>query len=105
MSETSHHPKIIFPDGFDERSEHEMPLRGYLSHALVELEDGSRYPVDFIDPVRLAQDLEVSVKWGIPCYAEPGLIVLPEVTVSSIENAVKYLHQHGFFEKLKPVNK
>ena len=105
MSETGHYPKIVFPDSFDERSEYEMPLRGCLSHVFVELEDGSRYPVDFIDPVRLAQDLEEYVKSGVPCYAEPGLIVLPEVTVSRIENAVRYLHQHGFFQHLKPVNK
>ncbi|HZE68209.1 MAG TPA: hypothetical protein VE135_01635 [Pyrinomonadaceae bacterium] len=82
-----------------------MSLRGYLSHALIELEDGSRYPVDFIDPVRLAQEVKDHVRLNIPCYAEPGLIVLPEVTLEQIERAVRYLHQRGFFGHLKPVNK
>jgi|ERR1700686_2492789 len=105
MSDTTYSPKIVFPNTFDERSKSEMPLRGCLSHVLVELQDGSRYPVDFIDPVRLAQELKDNIKLNIPCYAEPGLIVLPEVTLEYIENAVRYLHQHGFFEHLKPENK
>ena len=82
-----------------------MSLRGCLSHVLIELEDGSRYSVDFIDPVRLAQELKDYVRLNIPCFAEPGLIVLPAVTVEWIEKAVSYLHQRGFFEHLRPVNK
>jgi hypothetical protein len=105
MSDKSYHPKIIFPDSFDERSRFEMPLRGCLSHVLVELENGSRYSVDFIDPVRLAQEMNDNVRLNIPCYAEPGLIVLPEVTLERIKEAVRYLHRHGFFEHLKPDNK
>lgn len=34
-----------------------MPDRGYLSHVLVELDDGSRYHVEFIDPGRLGQEV------------------------------------------------
>jgi hypothetical protein len=93
--------KIIFPQGFDERSREEMPQRGYLSHVLVELEDGSRYPVEFIEPVRLTQELEDYVRLNIPCYAEPGLIILPEVTMERIEEAVAYLYRTGFFDHLK----
>src|SRR5260221_1330223 len=98
MSEKSFVPKIIFPDSFDERAKAEMPLRGCLSHVMVELEDGTRYPVDFIDPTRLAQEVGDNIRLNIPCYAEPGLIVLPEVTLESIEEAVGYLHRHDFFD-------
>ena len=97
--------KIIFPKSFDERSKHEMTLRGCLSNVLVELEDGSRHEVEFIDPVRLAQELKDYVGLNIPCYAEPGLIILPEITVERIEQAVQYLDGSGFFEHLKPINK
>jgi hypothetical protein len=55
-----------------------------------------RYPVDFIDPVRLAQDLADYIRSEIPCYAEPGLIVIPEVTLRRIQEAVNYLHERGF---------
>ena len=104
MSEKSY-PRIVFPDGFDERAEYEMPLRGCLINAFVELEDGTRYAVELVDPVRLAQDLEENLKHDIPCYAEPGLIVLPTVTVAAIDNAVRFLHRQGFFKQLKPANK
>jgi hypothetical protein len=99
------YPKIIFPDSFDERDAYEMALRGCLSHAFVELENGDRYPVDFIDPVRLGQDLADYIRSGIPCYAEPGLIVIPEVTLPRIQEALNYLNERGFFNQFKPVNR
>lgn len=105
MSHQRYSAKIIFPDSFDERSIQETPLRGCLSNVLVELEDGSRYQVDFIDPVRLAQELEDYGQLNIPCYAEPGLIVLPQVTLERIQKAVEYLHRHKFFDHLKPQNR
>lgn len=102
MSDPSYRPKLIFPSGFDERSREEMPLRGYLSNALVELQDGSCYPVEFIDPVRLAQEVQDYVRLNIPCYAEPGLIILPEVTLEHIEKAVQHLYDRGFFASFRP---
>lgn len=84
---------------------HEMPDRGYLSHVLVELDDGSRYQVEFIEPVRLGQELAGYVQHNIPCYAEPGLIVLREVTMQRVREAVQYLHRQGFFKHFKPVER
>lgn len=55
--------------------------------------------------MRLAQELKDYVGLNIPCYAEPGLIILPEITVERIEEAVEYLDRNGFFEHLKPINK
>ena len=78
MSDPSYRPKIIFPESFDERSREEMPLRGCLSNVRVELQDGSRYPVEFIDPGRLAPEVDDHVRLNIPCYAELGLIILPK---------------------------
>lgn len=93
-------PQIIWPEGFDERAAFEITLKGWLS-AQVELEDEDRYTVYFSDPVRLQQDLEENVKLGKPCLAEPGLIVLPEVTVEAIQGAVRFLWEQGFFANLK----
>jgi hypothetical protein len=105
VSDQTQSARIIFPESLDERSKQEMPLRGCLSHVLVELQDGRRYPVEFIDSVRLAQEVNDYVQFNIPCYAEPGLIILPEVTLERIEEAVQYLHRNGFFERLKPEDK
>jgi hypothetical protein len=93
-------PRVIFPEGCDERAAFETPLKGWLS-AQVELEDGCRYAVYFSDPIRLQQDLDEAVKSGRPCFAEPGLIILPEVTVEAIQDAVQFLWKQGFFAYLK----
>ncbi|MGH9753480.1 MAG: hypothetical protein ACREA2_11910 [Blastocatellia bacterium] len=97
---TFNRPRVIFPDGFDERAAFEITLKGWLS-AQVELEDGDHYTVYFSDPFRLQQDLDENVKLGKPCFAEPGLIILPEVTIEAVQDAVRFLREQGFFANLK----
>ncbi len=94
---------VIFPEDYDERAEYETPRKGYLNGVVVQLEDGSRYQLSFIDPVRLQQDLEAEAKAGDAYFAEPNLIVLPEVTTATITKAVKGLVEEKFFEHLKPL--
>ena len=96
-------PRIVFPEGFSEQDSFEMLHRGYLSHATVEAEDDKKYPVYFVDPTRLQQDLLAYTKLGTPFFAEPGLIVLNEVTVEVIHAAVEALWKQGFFEYLRPI--
>ena len=93
-------PRVIFPAGFDERAAVEAPLKGWLS-VQVELVDGCRYTVYFSDPMRLQQDVDDAVHNGRPCFAEPGLIIVPEVTVQTIQDAVQFLWKQGFFTLLK----
>jgi hypothetical protein len=93
-------PQVIFPEGFDERAAFETPLKGWLK-AQVELEDGCRYAVYFSDPIRLQHDIDEAVKGGRPCFAEPGLIIVPEVTGEAIQDAVQFLWKQGFFASLK----
>jgi hypothetical protein len=93
-------PRILFPAGFDERAAVETPLKGWLS-AQVELDDGCRYTVYFSDPIRLQQDVDDAVQHGRPCFAEPGLIIVPEVTVQAIQDAVQFLWKQGFFAFLQ----
>ncbi|MDQ3927535.1 MAG: hypothetical protein M3328_00150 [Chloroflexota bacterium] len=94
------YPRIIFPDEFDERAEIEMPMKGWL-RARVEIEKGRSYGVFFMDPVRLQQELTDLVGCGEPCFAEAGLIIVPDVTVAAIEKAVLFLWERGFFSQLK----
>jgi hypothetical protein len=93
-------PRIIFPEGFDERAAFETPLKGWLN-AQIELADGCRYSVYFSDPIRLQQDLDEAIESERPCFAEPGLIIVPEVTVKAVQDAVQFLWQQGFFADLK----
>jgi hypothetical protein len=97
---TRSNPRVLWPAGFDERAVVETPLKGWLS-ATVELDDGCRYAVYFSDPMRLQQDLDEAVRHGKPCFAEPGLIIVPEVTVQAIQDTVQFLWKQGFFASLK----
>lgn len=101
--EASSYPKLHLPEWFDERAEFETTFKGYLNDVEVELEDGDRYRVFFIDPTRLRQDLEEEVRLGMPYFAEVGMIVLPEVTINNAKAAIKSLLEDGFFASLKPL--
>jgi hypothetical protein len=98
--ESPNGPRILALEDCDERAAFELPMKGWLSTQL-EFEDGRRYSVYFSDPIRLQQDLEGLVASGSPCFAEPGLIVLPEVTVDAIRDTVQFLWKQGFFKELK----
>jgi hypothetical protein len=94
---------VSFPEGYDDRLEFETPSKGYLRDVLVGLEDGTRYKLFFIDPVRLEQDLQADVADGREYYGEPGMVVLPEVTTEAIRKSISGLLRDGFFRWLKPV--
>jgi hypothetical protein len=96
-------PEIVFPQGFDARREAEMSDKGYLSNVAVRFEDGSRFLVNFIDLVQLSQDLQAESESGTPYFAEPGLIVIPQVTREILRTAVVGLRRERFFESLRPI--
>ncbi len=91
---------VVFPDWYDERAEFEAPAKGFLPDVEVRLEDGSRHRLFFIDPIRLQQDLEEEARAGRPYFAEPGMVVLPEVTTASIREAVAGLWRDGYFSRM-----
>ena len=77
--------------------------KGYLNGGLVQVETGDCYRVYFIDPFRLKQDLEAVSELGRPYVAELGMVVLPEITLESINGVLGHLLADGFFDNLKPV--
>ena len=93
---------IVFPDWYDDRAEFEHASKGFLPDVSVRLEDGAEYSLYFIDPVRLAQDLECETQSGRPFLAESGLVVIPTVRSEAIRTAVAGLWHQGFFRRLKP---
>jgi hypothetical protein len=103
MPETRSIAKIIFAPGMDQRGLDEAPDRGYLSHLLVEI-DGSRlYPVFFYSPGGLQSDLETNSKLGKPWVAETGMIIVQELTLEAMQDAVQALCDQGYFEYMTPV--
>ena len=99
---SNHSFTVHFPDWYDERGEWEVESKGWLQGATVELANGNRYPVFLYDPVRLQQDLEADAKQGRPWVAEPGLIVLPELTRAAITAVIEQLVKNDFFQHFVP---
>lgn len=95
-------PHLVFAGGFDERAADDAEARGYRAAVFVEFDDGRRYEVVFYDPVRLAQDLEDETAAGNPFISEPGLIVVPGVTLVNMQAAVAKLARERFFDVLVP---
>lgn len=98
------YPRLVFPYGFDKRDNFEAPERGFYGPAVVEMSGDKKYAVTFYDPARLAQELEILCVAGTAWLAEPGLIVLQEVTEDNMRAAVKQLAEDGFFDYLSPLD-
>jgi hypothetical protein len=103
MATTIPQATIEWPDWWDDRAEYEMTQKGHLSGLIVRLDDGSRYEINFIDPVRLGHDLAMDTQAGTPFFAEPGLIVVPEVTLPAVRTVVERLAADGYFRHLQPL--
>ena len=102
MEPTCKVPRLVFPEGFTERDEWEMERKGFV-YAFLECDDGRRYPVMFIDPVRLAQDVEATLQSGQSYYYEFGQIVVPEVTIPALTKIIPHLVEEGYLEQHLPL--
>jgi hypothetical protein len=91
-------PRLVFPEGFTERDEWEMERKGFVD-AFLECEDGCRYPIMFINPVRLAQEVEATLQSGQPYYYEFGQVVVPEVTLPALTKIIPRLVEEGYLEQ------
>jgi len=89
--------EVVFPEWYDQRGEWEAESKGWLQGVELHCSDGTIHSLFFYDPVRIAQDLECEAKLGRAYIAERGLIVIPEVTRSSVLNAISRLVNTGFF--------
>ena len=90
--------KLIFVDGLPERLLDEAPDRGCYS-ATIELANGDRFKVEYFDPVRLSQEVEAFLRQG-SSFAYAGVVVIPEVTLTNMEDSLERLVKIGFFAEL-----
>lgn len=101
------YPLLHFREPFDEIA-WEVTAKGWYSGVTIEVENGSRYPVFFYDPDRLAGDLKHSIEgikagWGKPFIAEVGMIVIPEITEENMRTAIQGLYEAGWFDSFQPI--
>ena len=87
---------ILFPADYDSQSEFETPLAD-ISAKWKSSCGAASYRLFFIDPVRLDQELKSNVDSGRSYFAEPNLIVLPEVSTAAIKKAVEGLARDRVF--------
>ncbi len=87
--------------GFSERDKIEMEWRGWLGCTyLVDSENKNYWPLSFYDPIRIAQDTEVTG------YTEDvGLIVIQKVTLEKIINTCYSLLKGSYTKYHKPFTK
>ena len=98
-------PRLIFPNGFDERDVIEAPDRGYYGLALVKLSNEKKCVAFFYEPVRLQQDLDELLRTNMDrCVADPGLVVIPSVTKEAMCAAIDDLVDRGYFDFFMPLN-
>jgi hypothetical protein len=96
-------PQISFPHGLDEKIAFEAEQKGYWGRVTVRLSSGREHSVCFYDPVTLSQNLKIVEENGGVCIGEPGLIVIPSVTLHYMQEAVNQLFDEGYFEYLSPL--
>jgi len=94
--------QLIFVNDFSDEAAFDAAARGYLSHVLVKLESGLLYPVVFYDPIRLKQDMDELAAHGERFLADPGMIIVPEVSREAMESAALTLAAQGFFDHFVP---
>lgn len=92
--------KLHFSYEYDKRLATEAKDRGHLGGVTVELVDGSLHSIFFFDSVRLTQELKQATELGEHCVAEKGMIVLTEITMDTMMEAVSGLGKDGFFKEL-----
>jgi hypothetical protein len=98
-------PTLRFAGDFTDQDAFEASGRGYLSHVMVELGEGRLYPLFFYDVVRLQQDLQEGAAQGRPFVADPGMIVVEEITLENMRRAIQQLGNEGFFDYLTPITR
>lgn len=107
-------PRLVMPDDLSDRDAFELPINGCLRGASALFRDGSSFPVSFYHPIVLKQRCDAALATGKPCFAEPGMIPVPELQLSrfciwprderehSLEQVVEFVAVYGFFRYLQP---
>lgn len=89
-------PKIIGLD-WDAATAYDIQNKGWYEQAKLQKDDGTLVPLSFWDPVRLRQELEEDFRSGRKYFAEPNLIILPQLTEDAIRATIDELMAKGFF--------
>jgi hypothetical protein len=93
-------PILRFTCSFDERTAWEVEQKGWFEGAVAVLPNGLEVTLSFWDPVRLSQEINDGARLGRACFAEPGLVIVPSVTLNHMQGAIKELAETKYFDRL-----
>ncbi len=91
--------KVIFPDGFDDYA-WEFEIKGYYSEVRVNI-GGQEYEIEFFDPTRLAQDIDMGLSYRAAVVV-CNTVLVNAVTRDAMEQAVEYIVRSGEWRQLRP---
>src|ERR1700733_12010493 len=92
-------PRLVFIHDVDEQ---DTAPQGYRGDVVVEFANGEAFPLFFYEPTAVREVLDSSIKWGFGQFvAEPGLVVIPEITVAAMKSSVLELIEVGYFNHLR----
>ena len=101
LREDADYPRLVFAHDVDDR---DMAPHGYRGDVVVELADREAFPIYFYDLSAIREELDARIKSGFGRFvAEPGLVVIPEITLTGMKSSVWELIEIGYFDHLRPV--
>src|SRR5947209_8447542 len=101
LRDDADYPRLVFAHAVDDR---DMAPHGYRGDVVVELADGEAFPVYFYEPSAIHEELDSRLNSGFGQFvAEPGLVVIPEITLTRMKAAVLELIEVGYFSHLRQV--
>jgi hypothetical protein len=100
LQDHAKYPRLVFAHDVDEQ---EMAPHGYRGDVIVELVDGNSFPVYFYVPDAIREELDARRQSGFGQFvAEPGLVVIPEMTLAAMKSSVMELIEVDYFAHLRP---
>jgi hypothetical protein len=101
LRDDTDYPRLVFAHDVNDR---DMAPHGYRGDVVVELGDSEAFPVYFYDPEAIREELDGRIRSGFGRFvAEPGLVVIPEITLAAMKSSVLELIEIGYFTHLRPV--
>lgn len=95
LQDTAEYPRLVFEHDVDEN---DLAPQGFRGDIRIEFPNGDSFPVYFYEPQAVQEELTARAKWGFGHFvSEPGLVIIPEITLSNIKTVVAELIEIGHF--------
>lgn len=95
--------QLVFPFGFTAEDEESAGEKGTWHLVVVEVPGLGYFPVHFVDAGAYANLISGAlVNSRRPCFADPGLIVVPEVSREHMDRAASHLATTDYFDRRRP---